>query len=50
VSLAGTGPPAVAPEERSPVGTVAVEVRTLAAAAALVDPHRLGKVSRRGRY
>jgi hypothetical protein len=36
VSLAGTGPPAVPPEERSPVGTaavVAMEVRTPAAAA-----------------
>jgi hypothetical protein len=36
VSLAGTGPPAVPPEERSPVGTAtveAVEVRTPAATA-----------------
>jgi hypothetical protein len=40
VSLAGTGPPAMLPEERSPVGTAAVvataavEVRTPAAAGA----------------
>jgi hypothetical protein len=33
VFLAGTGPPVVPPEERSPVGTTTVEVRTPAAAA-----------------
>jgi hypothetical protein len=56
VSLAGTGPPAVLPEERSPVGTAAVvataavEVRTRRRRPTLVDAHRLGEAGRRSRY
>jgi hypothetical protein len=46
--MAGTGPPVVAPEERSPVGTVAVEVRTLAVAAGASRPAPAGRSEPKG--